>query len=83
MLEEVKANPVFFRRVLDHQRGAQTGPGLDLGSAYSQGDPEDSQYLRGAFRAAMGNMVGRWLDHGCDLPVDHLVRLILTLFPWR
>lgn len=87
MLETVKANPSFFRRMLAHQRGPQTGPGLALEPEFSRMLGSQSaqalEYQRGAFRAAMGYMVHRWLDQGCDLPPRELARLILTLFPWK
>lgn len=87
MLEAVKANPVFFRQVLAHQRGPETGPGLSLEPEFTrnlrpQESPAALEYQRGAFRAAIGYMTHRWLDRGCDLPVPELARLMLTLFPW-
>lgn len=83
MLELVKANPVFFLRVLDHQRAADVGPGLDLPPEYLAADTPGQEYLRGGFRAAMGNMVRRWLEHGCDLPVEEMALLIHAMFPWK
>ena len=87
LLEKVKANPVFFRRVLAHQRRSQTGPGLTMNPLFSkdlhqQEDSRALEYQRGAFRAVIGYMIHRWLDQGCDLEPRELARLILTLFPW-